>query len=210
MNTQICMRRTFYTLGVAAAALWLTAPAVQADPMYPDDHGMGMSHHGYEHHGYGHHGMRGGYGHGGAMYRPHNAAIHFIKMAHVLGLNHDQVGKLIKLRDDYIQNNSVAENQLKAAHMDLQWLLKSNSTAAKFDRDAIDKKLAEIGKLESALWKSYVGQLQAINVLLTSEQKDRLMKMRSPHGGMRGPGPGMTDGPKMGGPKMRMNGDMMN
>jgi Spy/CpxP family protein refolding chaperone len=203
MNKQFCARRNFYTLCVAAAAMWLTAPVLQADPMHPGEHGMDMSHHG----GYEEHGMHGHYGHGGYMYEPHNAAIHFIMMAHVLGLSHDQVQKLMKLRDDYIQDNSVAENQVKAAHMDLQWLLKSSITGAKFDRDDIDKKLAEIGKLESGLWKSYVDQLQAINSLLTPEQKDRLKRMESPHGAMRGHGGAMMHGPKMGGPKMKMNMD---
>lgn len=198
MNNPFCLRLTLPTLYLAVAALWLTAPAIHADPMYPGGgHGMVMMRHG----GYEHHGMHGGY-----ISEPHNAAIHYIMMAHELGLTHEQVKKLIKLRDDYILNNSVAENQLKAAHMDLKWLLKSNSTAAKFDRDAVDKKLADIGKLESGLWKSYVDQLQAINALLTSNQKDKLMKMEWPHGEMRmhGPGPAMMGGPKMGGPKMDM------
>lgn len=144
--------------GLAVAALFavaLMSPAAQAH---------GMHHEGYEHH----------YHHGYAI-EPHNAAIHYIMMAHELGLTHEQVGKLIKMRDEYIKNNSVAENQMKADRMDLAWLL----YADKFDKAAINKKLGEIGQFESQLWKNYVDQLAEINALLTDKQKHRLKELYS-------------------------------
>ena len=196
MTHHLFSRNSLYSAGLAmAAALMLcAAPVTQADPMGGGygDHGMGMKSHG----DYGH-GRMGG--HMGYMTEPHNAAIHFMKMGHLLSLTGDQYKKLKAMRDDYIQKNSVAEKQLKADHSDLAWLLHAD----KFDRDAIDKKLAEIGKLESQLWKAYVDQLQSIDALLTADQKTTLEDMYSRRGPGMGGHPGMGVHPGMGG-KMDM------
>lgn len=180
MIHQLVTRNSLYgTAVVVAAALMLgAAPAAQADPMGHGygEHGMGMKHHGEYRHG-----------HQGYMMKPHNAAKHFMKMGRMLKLTGDQYKKLKEMRDDYIQNNSVAEQQLKADHGDLKWLLH----AGKFDRDAIDKKLSEIGKLESQLWKAYIDQLQAIDGMLTDDQKAALKDMYEHRGRGMGGHPGM-------------------
>jgi Spy/CpxP family protein refolding chaperone len=198
MTIQVGSRNTAKVAALAvAAAVWCAAPAVYADPPMPPGHGMGMGMDMDSGHGYGHgHGYEHGYEHGGYEMMPHNAAAHFITMGHALGLTSDEYKKLKDMRDDYIKNNSVAEKQLEADHGDLKWLLHAD----KFDRDAIDKKLADIGKLESQLWKAYIDQLQAINGMLTDDQKAKLKDMFSHYGGHGHPrmGGGMGPGSGMG------------
>lgn len=187
MTYQPLSRNPLYTTGLAlaAAVMLCAAPATQADPMGHGygDHGMGMMHHGeYDH----------GYGHEGYMMRPHNAAIHYMKMGRMLNLTGDQYKKLKEMRDDYIQKNSVAEQQLKADRSDLKWLLHAD----KFDRDSIDKKMATIGKLESQLWRAYLDQLQAIDRMLTADQKAALKDMYEHRGRGMGGHPDMGIHPR--------------
>lgn len=177
-------------LGAAALALGAAAPAAVAHPM----HGGGMEMH--------EHGWHGHEGHHDYLLKPHNAAMYFILLGHELGLDQNQMQQLIKMRDQYIQNNAVAKEQVKADQMDLKWLLMSNIAAQDFDKNAINGKLEDIKKLKTQLWTAYVDQLQSINQLLTAEQKKRLMDMMAEraHGGPHGKPP--HGRPGMGGPGM--------
>jgi Spy/CpxP family protein refolding chaperone len=161
-------------LVMVAAAMVMVSGVATAEPSSRGGHGMSMSSHGkYGQHGRGH-----------KMY-PHNAAIHFIKLGKYLELDSDQYMRLKELRDQYIQDNSVAEKQLKVARMDLKWLLYSDD----MDRAAVDKKLAEIGRLEKQLWTAFVDQLEAIKSMLTAEQQENLREMK--RHGKRAHGMGM-------------------
>lgn len=120
--------------------------------------GMGM------HEGMGDHG-RGGHG-----LQPHNAAIHFLKMADALGLDAGQVEKLRKLRDDWIDNNAANEAHLAAAQGDLRRMLFADT----IDRKAVEDELAKIGPIEGQLWRAFVQQLLEIKNMLTDEQRARL------------------------------------
>lgn len=145
----------FARLAVAAMfALGLAAPAAWA---HGHDHGRDCHHH--HHYGY--------------MMKPHNAAMHLLMMAHAIGLSHEQVEKLMKMRNDYIKHNAVAEDMLEVDHKDLNWLL----YAGDFDKEAVNKKLDEIGKLRDQLWTAYVNQRAEISTLLTQKQKDKIKEM---------------------------------
>jgi len=129
----------------------LTLPA-QAEPM-----GMGMSHH----------------GHRGHMFKPHNAAGHFLAMAPQLQLTGKQINHLITLRDVWIKKNSVNEARLAALRSDLQRMIMADSINLK----AVNQTLAKIGKLESGLWRAFARQLHDIKAMLSAKQKQRLSEM---------------------------------
>ncbi|HKJ22167.1 MAG TPA: periplasmic heavy metal sensor [Gammaproteobacteria bacterium] len=137
-----------FALGLASSPVWAHE--------HHDKHDKGCEHH---HHGY--------------MIKPHNAAMHLLMMAHAIDLTHEQVGKLMKMRNDYIKNNAVAEDMLKVEHKDLKWLLYADD----FDKKAVKNKLEEIGKLRDQLWDAYVDQRAQISSLLTQEQKDKIEEM---------------------------------
>ncbi len=141
--------RTLFIL----VTLILAIPSSQAATMH-----MNMPQHGY-HHPH----MRG----------PHNAAVHFLKMADTLQLGSQQISRLIKLRDAYIEKNSVAESQLFAARTDLRRLIMADS----IDVKAVDQKLTQIGALEAGLWRAFVIQLHDIKAMLSAKQKKRLEDM---------------------------------
>lgn len=145
--------RIMYIMPVAIMLLFF-APPVQAHPTHMS---MGMSQH----------------GHSGHMFRPHNAASHFLAMAKRLQLTGKQVNHLMTLRDAWIEKNSVNEARLTAAHADLQRLIMANS----IDLKAVDRILAQTGSLESGLWRAFVRQLNDIKSMLTAEQKQRLAQM---------------------------------
>ncbi|MEJ2652216.1 MAG: hypothetical protein P8173_10565, partial [Gammaproteobacteria bacterium] len=106
MNFKGDIRRTAVVAGLTAALFLLTAGASSAwaDRGMTCHSGMGMGEHG---HGMG---MWKGMGHG---MHPHNAAEHFLKMGTTLNLTDDQIKQLTKLRDEYIQKNATAEEELK-------------------------------------------------------------------------------------------------
>jgi len=174
--------------GLLGAAL-AGAPAALADP--PGGPGMGRMEPGMGP-GMGMHpGMGGGMGpgmgmggmhgdgHGMGQHRlqPHNAALHFLKMADVLGLDAGQMEKLRKLRDAWIDNNAANEAHLEAAQSDLQDMLFADS----IDRKAVENKLAEIGPIEGQLWRAFVQQLLEIKATLTDAQKAKLRQFRDRH-----------------------------
>ena len=135
--------------------------------------GMGMSGHGHGGMGM----MAGGMGMHGM--RPHNAAKHFLHMGPSLNLTTAQIKQLTKLRDDYIDKNATAEQQLKAAYDDLGRALYGDSV----DMDAVNTLFGKIGKLDGQLWHAYAQQLHDIKAMLTPEQKQSLDAMW--HHGMR-------------------------
>jgi len=141
--------RTLFIL----ATFMLAIPGSQATAMH-----TGMSQHGYHH---------------SHMSGPHNAAVHFLKMTDVLQLSGQQINRLIKLRDAYIEKNSVAESQLSAARTDLRRLIMADS----IDMKAVDQKLTQIGTLEASLWRAFASQLHDIKVILSAKQKKRLKDM---------------------------------
>jgi hypothetical protein len=175
-----------WTLTLAGAlALALTASPALADPpagmgpMHPGmGTGMGM---GSE--------MGPGMGSGGGMgmqgkggshgFGPHNAAVHFLKMADALGLDAGQVAKLRQLRDDWIDNNAASEARLEAAQSDLKALLFADS----IDLKAVEAALARIGPIEAQLWRAFAQQLLEIKGMLNDDQRARL-KTRMRHRGM--------------------------
>jgi Spy/CpxP family protein refolding chaperone len=178
MNFKGDIRRTAVVAGLTAALFLLTAGASSAwaDRGMTCHSGMGMGEHG---HGMG---MWKGMGHG---MHPHNAAEHFLKMGTTLNLTDDQIKQLTKLRDEYIQKNATAEEELQAAYQDLPRALYGNSV----DMKVVNGLLEKIGKLDSQLWHAYAQQLHDIKAMLTADQKKSLHDMwhhdtRGMHGDM--------------------------
>lgn len=136
--------------------------------------GMGMDEHG---HGMG---MWNGMGHGMHGLHPHNAAEHFLKMGSALNLTDSQIKQLTKLRNDYIDKNSTAEEQLEAANDDLSRALYGDSV----DMKTVNTLFEKIGKLDGQLWHAYAQQLHDIKAMLTPDQKQYLHDMW--HGGHSG------------------------
>jgi len=135
-----------------AVMLLLFTQATQANPMH-----TGMSRHGHYSH----------------MLRPHNAAAHFLGMAKLLQLTDKQTSRLTVLRNAWIDKNSVNEARLTAAHSDLRRLIKADS----IDLKAVDRTLAQIGSLESGLWRAFARQLHDIKSMLSARQKQQLADM---------------------------------
>lgn len=129
--------------------------------MHADGMGMGMGDHGGGGHGFG----------------PHNAAIHFLKMADALGLDGAQTAKLRKLRDAWIDTNAASEAHLEAAQNDLKGLLFADS----IDLKAVEGKLAEIGPIESQLWRAFAQQLLEIKAMLNDDQRAHLRERMRRH-----------------------------
>jgi len=178
--------------GLVAVAMFLTLGSATAWA----DRGMGEGH-----------GMSGGYAHGmehgmRAM-RPHNAASHFLKLGPALNLTDDQIKQLTKLRDDYIDKNAKAEEQLKASYGDVARAI----FAEDIDVKATDALVDKVGSMESQLWHAYVQQLHDIKAMLTAEQKQALKDMwKKPRHGMGGK---HGDMPKGHGDMPMGHGDMM-
>ena len=170
MNLKGRIQRTATITGLTATVLVLLftmgASTAWAERGMDCHSGMGMSGHG---HGMGKHGMQ-----------PHNAAKHFLKMGPSLNLTDNQVKQLTTLRDDYIDKNATAEQQLKAAYEDLGLALYGDNV----DMKVVNSLFEKIGKLDSQLWHAYAQQLHDIKAMLTTEQKQSLNAMW--HHGMRG------------------------
>ena len=106
-------------------------------------------------------------------YRPRNAAQNFLRMDKMLNLSSEQKGELRKLRDDWIQNQTVPQAQLKVARPDLIHMIYSDT-----DNSTIDEQLKKIGQLEGGLWRAFVAQYKSILKLLTDEQKKMVLNDR--------------------------------
>jgi len=174
LRTRTQLSRTgILARALAAAALLSMGAVATADMGMDSHHGMGGKDHCDMHKG-------GGWGHGGYGMRPHNAAIHFLKMSDVLELTADQTKKLTQMRDEYIQKNAAAEDQLKAAYDDVQRTLFADEVDVKAAGALFDK----VGKLESQLWRAFAQQLHDIKAMLTPEQRETLRGMWDdyPHG----------------------------
>jgi Spy/CpxP family protein refolding chaperone len=184
MNLNGRVKRTATITGLTATALILLfsmgASSAWAERGMDCHSGMGMSGHG---HGHGMGMMAGGMGmHGMHGMHPHNAAKHFLDMGPALNLTDAQIKKLTTLRDQYIDKNAMAEQQLKAAYDDLGRALYGDSV----DMDTVNALLAKIGKLDGQLWHAYAQQLHDIKAMLTPDQKQALNNMwhHGMHGGM--------------------------
>ena len=156
---------TIASLTAAALLFTLGSSTAMADREMDCHSGMGMSAHG--------HGMGGGMGHGMHGMQPHNAAEHFLKMESSLKLSDDQIKQLTKLRDEYIEKNATAEDQIKVANEDLARALYGDSV----DMNAVNALFEKIGKLDGQLWHAYAQQLHDIKAMLTAEQKQSLNDM---------------------------------
>lgn len=169
MNFKGDIRRKAIVAGLTATLFLLTAGASSAwaDRGMSCHSGMGMGDHG---HGMG---MREGMGHGMHGMQPHNAAEHFLKMGTALNLTDDQIKRLTKLRDEYIQKNATAEAELKVTYEDLSRALYADSV----DMNTVNTLFEKIGKMDSQLWHAYAQQLHDIKAMLTAEQKKSLHAM---------------------------------
>lgn len=103
-------------------------------------------------------------------YRPRNAARNFLHMDKMLNLSSEQKAELRKLRDDWIENQSVPQAQLKVARSDLIHMIYSDT-----DSSTIDEHLKKIGQLEGGLWRAFVAQYKSIIKLLTDKQKKMVL-----------------------------------
>jgi Spy/CpxP family protein refolding chaperone len=180
MNFKGRIQRIAGIAGLTATVLMfsLGSAAARADGDMSCHPGMGMSEHG---HGMGMGmSMWGGMGHGMHGMQPHNAAEHFLKMGPSLNLTDTQITQLTKLRDEYIEKNATAEEQLKVAYEDLGRALYADSV----DMKAVNALFEKIGKMDSQLWHAYAQQLHDIKAMLTAEQKQTLHDMwhEGPHG----------------------------
>ena len=111
MNFKGYLQRTAAIAVLAATTLFFAAGSSfsLADSEMDCHSGIGMGGHNYGH----------GMGHGMHGMRPHNAAEHFLKMGPSLNLTDSQIKQITKLRDEYIEKNATAEEQLKVAYDDL-------------------------------------------------------------------------------------------
>ena len=170
---------TFMLAGAVCAALAL-APTAFAQPgmgghggmSKHGGMGMGMGMHG----GMGKHGMKGK---GGHRFGPHNAAVHFLKMGEMLGLDDGQVVRLQKLRDQWIDAHSADKAHLKAAQADLKRLLFADDIVM----SKVEEQFVIIGQIEGRLWRAFAQQLSDIKVMLSKKQKATL---RTHHKGRYG------------------------
>jgi len=164
-TTTIHTRRI--AVGFATAILLALGALAWADPDMGPHHGMRSSDHCDRWKGktMGHHGQHG--------MQPHNAAIHFLKMGAVLDLTDEQTKKLTKMRDEYIEKNATAKDQLKVAYDDIARTLYSDEVNLEVANALIEK----VGKLESQLWHAYAKQLHDIKAILTPEQRSTLKAM---------------------------------
>jgi Spy/CpxP family protein refolding chaperone len=159
--------------GIAAVLLLSMGAIAAADSGMGAHYGMGGKDHCDMH-------KDGGWGHGGGGMRPHNAAAHFLKMGDMLNLTADQTKQLTKMRDEYIQKNAAAEDQLTAAYDDVRRTLWTDQ----IDLSAANGLFDKVGKLESQLWRAFAQQLHDIKAMLTPEQRELLSGMwgDGPHG----------------------------
>jgi hypothetical protein len=124
-------------------------------------------------------GMMGG-GHGskhgkGHQLKPHNAAVHFLKMADKLNLDDAQLSQLRLKRNAYTEAHAVHTAQLKAAQADLKRALHAEF----IDLNHTKALLSTTGKLEAILWPAFVEQLHDIKAMLSDAQRKRLKGMHS-------------------------------
>lgn len=159
--------RNYAMIGAVSGLMLTVAGAVWAEPMADGHDKMMMGSEGYGH------GKGDGYGKGRHGRQPHNAAAHFLQMASTLKLTDDQTKQLTKLRDDYVEKNATAEEQLKATTSDLTAALYADEV----DLSKVNPLLEKIGGLEGPLWRAYAQQLHDIKALLTAEQK-KLLKSK--------------------------------
>lgn len=101
---------------------------------------------------------------------PRNAALNFLRMDKMLNLSGEQKTALRKLRDAWIQNQSVAEAEVKVARNDLVHMIYSD-----IDIQIIDAQLKKIGQLEGSLWKGFVDQYKEIMKILNDSQKKMVL-----------------------------------
>jgi len=174
LRTRTQLTRTGIVARAIVAVLLLSVGVVAAaDSGMGAHHGMGGKDHCDMH-------KSGGWDHGGGGMRPHNVAAHFLKMDDMLNLTADQIKKLTNMRDEYIQKNAAAEEQLKAAYDDVRRTLWSDQV----DMKAANALFDNVGKLESQLWRAFAQQLHDIKAMLTPEQRELLSGMwdDGPHG----------------------------
>jgi len=143
--------RIMRIISMAVVLLLFVSPA-QAVPTH-----MGMSHQG--HHGH--------------MFKPHNAAAHFLGMAKPLQLTSKQISRLTTLRDTWIEKNSVNKARLAAARADLKRLIMADD----IDLKTVDQTVAQVGSLEAGLWRAFARQLHDIKAMLSAKQKQQLAQM---------------------------------
>jgi Spy/CpxP family protein refolding chaperone len=170
INFKGCIHHIAAAAGLASALFFSAGgPSAWADSDMSCHSGMGMG-------GHGMHGMGGGMGygmHGMHGMQPHNAAEHFLKMGTALNLTNTQIKQLTKLRDEYIEKNATAEQQLKVAYEDLGRALYGDSV----DMNTVNALFEKIGKMDGQLWHAYAQQLHDIKAMLTTEQKQSLDTM---------------------------------
>jgi hypothetical protein len=122
-----------------------------------------------------------GYGGGQAHWmKPHNAALHFLRMKEILGLSDKQVAELKGLRDAYRTEHMVNEAKLRGAEQELKEILEEET----INLEKAEAKLKEIGALEGPLWSGFVKQLAKIKTIVTKDQMKKIHGMQSPHGMM--------------------------
>ncbi|MBI3593891.1 MAG: hypothetical protein HY200_02935 [Nitrospirae bacterium] len=125
-------------------------------------------------------GQMWGHGYGGGKsnwMKPHNAAVHFLQMKEILGLNEKQVSDLKSLRDTYRTENMVNEAKLKGAEQELREILEEES----INLEKADAKLKEIGALEGPVWSSFVKHLAKIKTIITKDQMKKMRGMQGSH-----------------------------
>ena len=165
-------RTSLIASGFVVATLLTTVTIAWASPKMGAHHGMTMGIHCDGSKG------KGMMDHGKHRMRPHNAAIHFLKMDPMLHLSTEQTQQLIRMRDEYIQNNATAEDQLMAAYDDIGHMLHSDE----IDMNATNALFEKTGKLEGQLWHAFTQQLHDIKAILTPEQKASLKAMHEKRG----------------------------
>ena len=93
-------------------------------------------------------------------------------------LSVEQIQKIEKLRLEHRKDVLSLRSKIKAAHLDLEGLIMEESA-----QKDIDKKVEEIGKMETELMKKRIAHRIEIRNLLTDEQKVIFDSQRTGHRG---------------------------
>lgn len=159
----------FISLTASLALIFSTHAAASPEFMWQNHHNP-TSHHSPHHQSMGKHSSE----HSGYReYRPRNAALNYLRMDKKLNFSKEQKAELRKLRDDWIENQTVPQEQLKVARPDLIHMIYNNTDSA-----IIEKQLKMIGKLEGELWRAFVDHYKSIMNILTEKQQKIILKGR--------------------------------
>ena len=153
------------TAVVLGATILITSAANAQEGRMRGGHERGMMRHGMERHDRG-----AGMAHGHMMAGQHRGGHEFfLGMREELELTDEQVERLRSLKSDTEKQMIRAKADLEIAQTELHDLLSSEDV----DRNGIDAKIDEIGRLQTEMHKAHVHATLDAEAVLTPEQRER-------------------------------------